>query len=83
MLYYFVISFIIFVVISFLPQLLYFGLIVWLVLTIVRALSFDEKRTRRYEDKQERYRQSNQNQHKSSSDEIIDVEYREREVDED
>lgn len=72
------------VFVMFLPQLLYFGLIMWVVLTVARVF-MPRRRPRQntqqtYQDQEKRY--TNQNTQNTSNDDVIDVEYTEREIDE-
>lgn len=80
MFYYLVITFLLLILVMFLPQILSFVFLLWLVLTIVRALF--PKENRYNERRQESYQKQKRYQEPSRNGDIIDVEYREREVDE-
>lgn len=75
------------VFISFLPQLIYFFLIMWVVLTVARVFMPKRRPGQRPQDQRQSQNQQQSNQNNQStgstqSDDVIDVEYTEREVDE-
>lgn len=72
--------------VMYLPQLIYFGLIMWVVLTIARFL-MPRRQTRNrsqqsYHDQQNQQNQNKQTNNQTQNKDVIDVEYTEREVDE-
>jgi len=80
MLNFIIFTFLLMLIISILPQLLYIGLFVWVIMAIVRAL-FPRQHTNTYHEKRVYREPPKENQKSSSSEDIIDVEYRERDAD--
>ena len=77
------------VFISFLPQLIYFFLIMWVVLTVARVFMPKRRPGQRPQDQrqnqsqnQQQTNQNTQSRSSTQSDDVIDVEFTEREVDE-
>ena len=85
MMSYIVLFLLMLIFIAFLPQLIYFALIMWVVLTVARV--FMPRRKPRQETRQEYQNQQekqydDQTNQRSTDKNVIDVEYTEREVDE-
>lgn len=71
------------VFISFLPQLIYFFLIMWVVMTVARVFMPKRGPVQRPQDtNQTQQNQTNQSGSTSNTSDVIDVEFTEREINE-
>ena len=69
--------------ITFLPQLIYFFLIMWVVMTVARVFMPKRGPVQRPQDSNKnRENQTNQNRSTAENSDVIDVEFTEREINE-